>query len=207
MNFITYESNNAKALKKLKKIKPSYFGRGDKANVFLYDEKSNGLTHVILKLNDEYLIRTKLFEEYTAIPFDHYINVFFNLKKPNIFIEESLSAYLDVAIEFLESESKINIKRKEIKNNSFINLNNRFYNSSQITRLEYLDKKTESDVTLDYVSNAIWEGLSMSEIEIEFMNWRFPDFYASVGNNGKLKLDNSNDEFLIEWLGVFCNEI
>lgn len=207
MNFITYKVDKPNNLKKMKKVKPSFFKRGSDASVFLYNEKANGLTHLILKLNDEYLIRTKLFNEYTAIPFDHYVNVFFSLENSNIFIEESLSAYLEVAVEFLEIENKINIERKTIDSDSFFNLTERFSAESDITRLEYLNKETDEEETLNFVSLSEFKKLFKENIQIDFMNWRFKDFYASANRNGKIKLDNSNDEFLVKWLGVFSNEV
>lgn len=207
MNFISYTVDNSKKLKKLKKEKPSYFKRGEKASVFLYNEQPNGLVHLILKLNDEYLIRTRLFDEYTSIPFDHYINVFFNIETSNIFIEESLSAYLQVAIEFLEEKNDVCINRKQLTNEVFLNLTNKFIDKSQITRLEYVNNEDDIDKNLEFVSIKEFEELKQKDITIEFMTWRFHEFYASANINGKIKLDNSNDEFLVKWLGVFSNAI
>ncbi|MEG0294322.1 hypothetical protein [Enterococcus sp.] len=207
MNFISYKVDNSKKLKKMKKEKPSYFKRGGKASVFLYNEQSNGLVHVILKLNDEYLIRTRLFNEYTSIPFDHYINVFFNIRNSNVFIEESLSVYLQVAIEFLEERNGVSIDQKILTNEIFINLTNKFLNNSSVTRLEYIDKIDDIDKELEFVSEKEFKRLIQNDITIEFMTWRFSDFYASANINGKIKLDNSNDEFLVKWLGVFSDVI
>lgn len=207
MNFISYKVDNSRKLKKMKKEKPSYFKRGEKASVFLYNEQSNGLVHLILKLNDEYLIRTKLFDKYTSIPFDHYINVFFNIKNSNVFIEESLSAYLQVAVEFLEDRNGVSIDRKILTNEVFVNLTNKFVKDSNITRLEYINKEEDIDRELEFVSEEEFKKINQKDIVIEFMTWRFSDFYASANINGKIKLDNSNDEFLVKWLGVFSDVI
>lgn len=203
MNFISYTVDNSKKLNKMKKSKPSFFRRGNKASVFLFNEKDNGIVHVILKLNDEYMIRTRLFEEYTSIPFDHYINVFYNSKNENMFIEESLTAYLDVAVDFLQTENDVSIERKQLSNEIFVELTDQFAGISNITRLEYYDDEIDEDRTLEFVSFSEFSQIAKKNIKIDFMNWRFKDFYASANRNGKIKLDNSNDDFLVKWLEVF----
>lgn len=175
--------------------------------MFLYNEKPNGLVHLILKLNDEYLIRTKLFSEYTSIPFDHYINVFFNLSSSTLFVEESLGAYLDVAIEYLQRAAKIQVERKKIALDTFIKLSEKYSGNSDIIRLEYLSKESDEEVTLEYTSMLKFENLKNDFEQIDFMIWRFNEFYASINMTGKVKVDNSQDEFLVKFLGELSNEI
>ena len=43
--------------------------------------------------------------------------------------------------------------------------------------------------------------------QIDFMIWRFNEFYASINMTGKVKVDNSQDEFLVKFLGELSNEI
>jgi hypothetical protein len=207
MNFITYVVNKPQNFKKLKSVKQSFFGRGTDASVFLYNEKPNGLVHLILKLNDEYLIRTKLFSEYTSIPFDHYINVFFNLSSSTLFIEESLGAYLDVAIEYLQRAAKIQVERKKIALDTFIKLSEKYSGNADIIRLEYLSKESDEEVTLEYTSMLKFQKLKNDFEQIDFMSWRFNEFYASINMTGKVKVDNSQDEFLVKFLGELSNEI
>lgn len=152
-------------------------------------------------------MRTKLYTEYASIPFNHYINIFFSTKNSNLFIEESLSVYLKVAIEFLEKESNVDLSKKQINNKHFVSLTEKFKDKSEITRLEYLDYETQEDKNYEFISNLDFSEIIKRNISIEFVNWRFKNFYASLNKNGKLKLDNSNDEFLIKWLEEFSNEM
>lgn len=203
MDFKVYQAVNISNVKKLKREMKSILTRTKDITVFLYNEISPNLVHVVFKMNDEYVFGTRKGDMLNSLPFDHYINAFFHKKKSKVFIEDSFPPYIRMIEEYITNKSHIDLAKMSITKDNYKSLNSNI--KGKINKLEY--EFDDGDERLDFVSQSDFDNITIPDISIFYMLWKVDNRYISVRNTGSIKVDNSDEEFLIDFIGVISNAL
>lgn len=206
MNFKIYDADKVNQLKKIKKEKISILTKTNDASVFLYNELTPHLTHIVLKINDEYTFGTKRGTIYSNLPFDHYINMFVHKGKSKVFIEESLDIYINIALNYIGEKTKVKLTSQLLNNNNFIKFNEHI--NGKISKFEYENLEEEATIEKGFTPNSDFMNITSKEnIAIYYMLWKKDGNNISATSDGRIKIDNKDEKFLLNFIEVFADAL
>jgi hypothetical protein len=203
MRFRILEIDDSKKLLKLSKIKKSFFAKKEDLSLFHFYEIKNNMYHVIFQIADEYLLGTKRSGNYLNVPFSQYINCFFFTNARLILIEDTEEAYIEDIKKFLKEKTNAIANYYEINKNSFEKLVR--YLNGFIKKIEYHDKDGD-DYEAEFVPIEKFLEINLN-FTIDYISLNVDQQFISIYRNGKISVDNSDEEYLIKFAGAIINEL
>jgi hypothetical protein len=203
MRFRILEIDDSKKLLKLSKIKKSFFAKKEDLSLFHFYEIKNNMYHVIFQIADEYLLGTKRSGNYLNVPFSQYINCFFFTNARLILIEDTEEAYIEDIKKFLKEKTNAIANYYEINKNSFEKLVR--YLNGFIKKIEYHDKDGD-DHEVEFVPIEKFLEINLN-FTIDYISLNVDQQFISIYRNGKISVDNSDEEYLIKFAGAIINEL
>ncbi|MDQ0268672.1 hypothetical protein [Cytobacillus purgationiresistens] len=203
MNFILFEIDNPKKLKSLSKSKISFFKKDEDISLFHFNKMDDGLFHVVFNISDEYMVSTKKLGSQHHFSYSSLTNFFFDANSQTALIEYINKEYLDEVTKEIEKRTKSLIRKKNITNEQFLIIQHEF--SGKIKKIEFTNSEEEY-FELENVSNNFIKD-NLNDITIDKIVILHENQYLSVSNDGKVSVDNSDQEYVIDFVKRFINEI
>lgn len=203
MNFILFEVDNPKKLKSLSKNKISFFKKDDDVSLFHFNKMENELFHVVFNISDEYMVSTKKLGNQHHFSYSSLTNFFFDVNSHTTLIEYINKEYLEEVLREIEKRTKSSIRVKNVTNEHFLILQKEFL--GKIKKIEYTNSDEEFLEVENVGNNFIEENIN--KITIEKMVVFYENQYLSVNSNGKISIDNSDQEYVIKFVKRLINEI
>lgn len=196
MRFKLLKVNNSDKLLKLSKIKRSFLSKKEDMSLFHYFEVEQDLFHIVMHINDEYLLTTKKNGNYMNVPFSHYINCFFLKNSHYFFIEDIGDGYINDITAYLSKKTNAEFDSIEFNNKQIEKLISYF--PGFIRKVEY---KNQYDDFVDYENITMNQFQNYNlELDIDFVTFLVNSNFISIYKNGKISVDNSEEEYVINFV-------
>lgn len=195
MNFTLFKVNNPKRLKKLNESKISFFKKHEGIELFHFNKMDLDMCHLVYQIKDEYQVGTKRVGNQINLPFTQFINCFFFSNNEYLLIEEVLKEYQDDVLKHIQKKVNVMIENKEINNIQFLNIQSKL--QGFIKKVEYINED-EEDIYLDSISTEKLKEISSENI-LDRLTLSIENQYVSIYRNGRISVDNSDEQFLIKF--------
>jgi len=195
MRFRIFDVDDQIKLKKLSKVKKSFFSKKEDLSLFHFYEVKKSMFHAVFHITDEYLVGTKKSGNYLNVPFSQYINCFFFSDTKLMLIEEMEDAYLKDITNYLNKKTGSIINNYTLTKESLKSLVLKF--NGLIKKIEYQD-----DFGDDYESEFMTyeQFLEINgKYTIEYISLNVGEQFISLYKNGRVSVDTSDEEFLLKF--------
>ncbi len=196
MRFKIFKTKNAIHFKELSNIKRSFVSENEELSLFHYFEVEKDLFHVVMHINDEYLLGTKKSGNYMNVPFSQYINCFFLKNSKYFFIEDVGDAYIKDLIAYFTDKTGVTFESFIMTNHQIEKLISQF--DAVIKKVEYQDEYEEY---FDYENPSHDEFISYNnELQIDYISILCDSNFISIYKESKVSVDNSDQEYIINFV-------
>lgn len=203
MNFILLKVDNPKKLKSLSKNKINFFRKDEDVSIFHYNQMDNGLFHVVFNISDEYVVSTKKLGHQHNFTYSSLSNYFFKLETNYTILEYINNEYLDEVLNEIRKKTKSIISIVEINNGHFLDIYDNL--KGKIKKLAYTNQDEEF-VELENINQGTLQKISEENL-IDSITFFFDNQYVSIKANGKISVDNSNQEYLVGFIERVLNAL
>lgn len=195
MKFSLLKIDDTSKLKKLSKNKRSFFYKEEDVTLFHYNVLENGLYHAVFNVNDEYQVGTKKLGKQYNLSYSSLVNFFFLEKNKYAFIEHTNDQFRNEVISYIENRTKSNIKLFELDNKIIMKIFNTF--DGTVKKIEYTNEYEEL-LDKDFVNTKELNDIANS-YEIDRITFLVENQYLSLTKSGNVIVDNSDENFLINF--------
>lgn len=203
MNFILLKVDNPKKLKSLSKNKINFFRKDEEISIFHYNQMDNGLFHVVFNISDEYVVSTKKLGHQHNFTYSSLSNYFFDLDTNYTVLEYINNEYLDEILNEIKKKTKSLISIVEIKNDQLLEIYGEF--KGKIKKLEYTNQDEEL-IELDNISQDTLQKISENN-SLDSITFLFDNQFVTIKANGKISVDNSNQDYLVGFIERVLNAV
>ncbi|MGC4378310.1 hypothetical protein WD019_15480 [Fictibacillus sp. Mic-4] len=204
MKFTVFKLSSTNNYIKLKKQKSNFFfSKPDDITVFHFNEIKNDLLHVVFRVSDEYLIGTKKGVNHLNLPFSQFVNSFLFKDKGFFLIESIDPKYVEEIVKYIKKNTGMKLdyypfnKKNMGKMVSALN--------AHIKKVEY-SNDVGDDFYKDFVKFEEFERIN-NENNIEYIVLSVKDRFVSINSKGIISVDNSDEDFLINFTEVIVNAL
>ncbi|SDX63353.1 hypothetical protein [Salimicrobium album] len=201
MNFSLLKVDQPKKLKSLSKNKINFLKKEEEISLFHFNQFENGLFHVVFNISDEYQVSTlKLGTQYNFV-YSSLVNFFFIINEQLVFIEYVNNEYQKEVLKEIERRTKVNLNSVEINNFSF----KKIYEclGGNVKRINFSDEEEGLLSDGPIISNRFYE--IEEGYKIDDITFLINDRFLKVTKNGKISVDNSDEQYLTEFVKKIIN--
>ena len=203
MIFTLLRVENPHVLKSLSKNKISFFRKIEDVSLFHFNKIDNDLFHAVFNISDEYQVSTKKLGNQHNYMYSSLINFFFLSQCNFAFLEYVNVNYQEEVLSDLRNKTKAKINPYVLNNIQILNLVNKLNGS--LKKIKYVTTDEEYR-DLDFVTREKLFNIGQSNT-IEEVSILLDGKFVTITANGRISVDNSEEEFLIEFTKRILNAI
>lgn len=196
MNFSLLKVDNPNKLKSLSKNKFNFFKKDEDVSLFHFNKLENELFHAVFNINDEFVVSTKKLGNQHNYVYSSLINFFFLLNNDYAFLEYINKEYQNEVLTEINSRSRSNVNIQKLNNEFLLKINQSL---NGIIKKLYYSNDEEEYFELDYVNEDSLKEIA-AHSTIESLTILFDQQYVSVSREGKISVDNSNQEYVVNFI-------
>lgn len=203
MNFSLLKVENPSKLKSLSRNKINFFKKKEEISLFHFNKIDNDLYHAVFNISDEYQVSTKKLGNQYNYMYSSLVNFFFLDQNKYAFLEYINNEYLEEVLMELNRKTRASISKIAINNDLFklfnIDLN------GTIKKMKYTNEDDEF-IDLDFATKDKFLEVVASNT-IEEITVLVENQFITINKNGRVSVDNSEEEFLVYFTKRILNAI
>jgi hypothetical protein len=203
MNFSLLKVENPNKLKSLSKNKINFFKKVEDVSLFHFNTIDNDLFHAVFNISDEYQVSTKKLGSQHNYIYSSLVNFFFLQQTNFAFLEYVNSEYQDEVLSEIRNRTKVHISEYELNNKQITLIIDKL--EGNIKKVKYITEDEEFK-DLDFISKEKLLSISQSN-KIEEVTILLENQFITITNNGRISVDNSEEEFLVKFTKRILNAI
>ncbi|SDM16990.1 hypothetical protein [Bacillus sp. OK048] len=203
MNFTLLKIENSSKLKSLSKNKINFFKKDEEISLFHFNKLDNDLFHAVFNISDEYLVSTKKLGNQHNFIYSSLINFFFFLDNNFAIIEFINNEYQNDVLTDIKTRTKTSINIHKLDNELLLKI---FHSLGGTIKKLYYSNDEDEYFELDYVKEDLLNKIANNNT-IDSFTVLFEGQYASVSSQGRISVDNSNQEYLVNFIKRLLNAI
>lgn len=203
MNFSLLKVEHPKKLKSLSRSKINFFKKQEDVSLFHFNKIGDDLFHAVFNISDEYQVSTKKLGNQYNYMYSSLVNFFFLPQNKYALLELINKEFLEEVITDINKRTKAAINKHEVNNGSFGLI---FHDlNGSIKKIKYTNEDDEY-LESDFVSKEKFNDLINSSV-IEELTILVENQFITVNKNGRVSVDNSDEQFLVNFTKRILNAI